>query len=229
VPANIQFKRATRNLVKLKALIMGPSNGGKTLGALRLAEGIAPGKIALIDSENDRSSYYADRVAFDVLSLPDSNPKTYIAAIDAAVAAGYEVLIIDSLTHAWQNILDRKDAYDKVNPKEKFSSWATFGAEWMKLVRHILEAPINVIGTARSKQAYEKVDGSNKIEKLGMHPILREGAEYEFALVFDVNHLTHLAKATKDNTGVFDTGPTALWDLCDPKTARELKNWLAIA
>jgi hypothetical protein len=223
--AAIQFKRATRAIVKLKALIMGPSGSGKTLGALTLANAIAPGKVAVIDSENDRSSYYADRIEFDVLSLPDANPKTYMAAIDAAVAAGYEAVVIDSISHAWKNILDRKDLWDKANPKEKFTSWNTFGTEWEKLVRHILEAPIHLLATARSKQAYEKVDGG-KIEKLGMQPMVRDGSEYEFALVFDLS-ATHMARATKDNTGRFD-GETALWNLCDGKVGAELKDWLAI-
>jgi ATP-dependent protease Clp ATPase subunit len=59
------FKKAQRTAVKLKTLVIGPSGGGKTLGALSLASGLAPGKVAVIDSENDRASYYADAIDFD--------------------------------------------------------------------------------------------------------------------------------------------------------------------
>ena len=52
------FKRATRTAVKLKVLVTGPSGSGKTLGSLFVADGIAPGRVAIIDSENDRASYY---------------------------------------------------------------------------------------------------------------------------------------------------------------------------
>lgn len=162
---------------------------------------------------------------FDHISLPDHNPKTYMAAIDAAVAGGYEVLVLDSLTHAWQNILERKDAYDAAHPKEKFTSWNTFGREWNRFVNYILFAPINILATARSKQTYEKVEGSGKVEKMGLHPILRDGTEYEFALVFDLSQ-THMARATKDNTGRFDVGPTQLWDLASPNTSAKLADWI---
>lgn len=164
-------------------------------------------------------------MAFDHISLPDHNPKTYMAAIDAAVAGGYEVLVLDSLTHAWQNILERKDVYDAAHPKEKFTSWNTFGGEWSRFVTYILFAPINIFATARSKQAYEKVEGSGKVEKMGLHPILRDGTEYEFALVFDLSQ-THMARATKDNTGRFDLSPTQLWDLTSPNTSAELADWI---
>jgi hypothetical protein len=225
------FKRAQRTQVKIKALVMGPSGAGKTLGALKLGEGIATGadRLALIDSENDRSGYYADAVAFDALSLSEHTPKAYMAALQQAVDAGYEVVIMDSLTHAWQNVLDRKEAYDRQNPRSNsFTNWKIFSAEWEKLVRAILDAPIHVIATARSKQAYEQTeqDGKKKVTKMGMAPIIREGTEYEFALVFDVLP-SHKAQAVKDNTGKFDMDDTKLWDLCDGTVVKELKAWMA--
>jgi hypothetical protein len=225
------FKRAQRTAVKIKALVMGPSGAGKTLGALMMGQGLVsgPDRLALIDSENDRSGYYADDVAFDALSLTEHTPKAYMAALQSAVDAGYEVVILDSLTHAWQNVLDRKEQYDRNNPRSNsFTNWKLFSAEWDKLVRAVLEAPVHVIATARSKQAYEQVeqDGKKQVKKMGMAPIIREGTEYEFALVFDVLP-SHKAQAIKDNTGKFDRDETKLWDLCDGTVVRELKAWMA--
>lgn len=223
------FKRAQRQAVKLKELHTGPSGSGKTKGALAIATALFPGKVAGIDSENDRMLYYADQYEFEHLSLESHKPSDYIAAIDLAVSEGFSIAVIDSLSHAWQNVLDRKNLYDKQNPsKNSYTTWATFGTEWDKLIRHILDAPIHIIATARSKQAYELVEndrGKKEPIKLGMAPQVREGAEYEFALVFDLN-LTHRAKCMKDNTGLFDD-ETAMWDLCDPKTAKKLGAWLA--
>jgi hypothetical protein len=221
------FKRAQRVAVKVKALFMGPSGAGKTIGAIKVAAGL--GSVAVIDSENDRSQYYADAVEFDVLSLTEHTPKAYMAAIDAAVVAGYDVVVVDSLTHAWQNVLDRKEAYDRANPRSNsFTNWKVFSGEWDKLVAHILYAPIHVIATARSKQAYEQVeqDGKKQVKKMGMAPILREGTEYEFALVFDILP-SHRAEAIKDNTGKFDTSATTLWDLCDGSVPKALTAWMA--
>ncbi len=222
------FKPARRTAVKLKMLISGPSGSGKSLGALRLASGIAPGRVAVIDSEHDRSQYYADLVAFDVLSLSDHRPASYIEAVDAAVDAGYEVVIIDSLSHAWLDILDRKDRQEKASPRSNsFALWRTYGAEWEKMIAHLLQSPTHLIVTARSKCAYEQVEqnGQKTVLRLGLSPQLRESTEYSFALHFDLVQ-SHAAKALKDNTGLFDG---QAWDLCDGSVPTALRGWLATA
>lgn len=226
----MQFKRAVRTEAKLKILLTGASGSGKTLGALRLAESLAPGKVAMIDSENSRSSYYADGIEFDVLALTDHHPDAYIAAMEVAVESGYEVIIVDSLSHAWQDVLDRKTAYDRANPRSNsYTNWKLFGAEWDSLVRAILDIPAHVFATARSKQAYEQVDvdGKKKVLKLGLQPVIRDGTEYEFALHFDLNE-AHKVDVKKDNTRKFGDA-SQLWDLCDGSIARQLREWLASA
>jgi hypothetical protein len=223
------FQRAQRTQAKLNCLIMGPSGSGKTVGALALGSHIQPGKIALIDSEHGRSTYYADQYAFDVLALERMRPSDYIAALDAAVAAGYGLVIIDGLSHAWQDTLDRKEAYDRAHPtSNSYTNWKLFGREWEQLVAHLLETPVHLIATARSKQAYELVsDADNKKRpiKLGLQPTIREGTEYEFALVFDLLP-SHRARATKDNLGIF-SDEEVLWDLCDPKVGEGIARWLS--
>jgi hypothetical protein len=228
------FRTAERAKVKLKAMINGPSGSGKSKGALYLARGLDVGEIAAIDSENDRMLYYADEFPFKHLSLSDIGsvtPAAYKAALDAAVAAGFKVVVIDSLHHAWQDLLDRKEKYDKANPGSNgFANWKMFGREWDDLIRHILEAPVHVIATSRSKQEYQLVDhnGGKKPIKLGVNPTVREGTEYEFALVFDVMP-SHSAHCTKDNTGLFGTDADTLWDLKDPDVAGDIRRWLSSA
>ena len=225
------FKRATRTAVKLKVLVTGPSGSGKTLGSLFVADGIAPGRVAIIDSENDRASYYADRVVFDVLSLSDHKPAAYMAAIDAAVEAGYGVVVIDSMSHAWQDVLDRKERHDRDNPRtNSFANWRLFSAEWERLIRHILDAPIHVIATARSKQTFDltEEEGRRQVVKRGLAPVLRQDADYSFALHFDLM-ASHKARALKDNTGKFDVGEAVLWDLCEGSVPAALGEWLSTA
>lgn len=227
----MQFKRATRHSVKLKMGIDGPSGSGKTEGALAIAAGITNnGRIAVADSENGSASLYSDRYAFDTVEIPDAEPKTYEAIIDLAVAEGYEALIIDSLSHAWRTVLDAKDDYDRANPKSNtWTNWRIFGPRWEKLMAHILAAPIHIIATMRSKQAYEQVEqnGRKSIVKLGLQPQVREGAEYEFSLVFSVNQ-AHRAEATKDRTNLFTdtTGTPRLVDLRLPAIHAELVAWM---
>lgn len=229
--STFQFKRAQRTAVKLKALITGPSGSGKTLGSLKLAEALDLGRIAVLDSENDRASYYADQVEFDVLSLPDPEPRTYLAAMEAAVTEGYDVVILDSLSHAWQNVLDRKSKYDqgKADKANPYVSWGIFGAEWDKFIRGILDLNAHVIATARSKQDYEQteVNGKKKVIKLGMAPQVREGTDYEFALHLDLNE-QHKAEVRKDNTFLYGD-QTKVWDLMDGTIAKPLRGWLSSA
>ena len=220
------FQKAARHAVKLKIAVDGPSGSGKTMGALALAKGItANGRVAVADSENGSASLYADRFDFDTVSIPNAEPKTYKALIDAAVAGGYDALVIDSLSHAWLKILHDKEDYDRKNPKSnQWANWSKFGAQWEQLMKDILDAPIHIIATMRSKQAYEQIekDGRKQVVKLGLQPQVRDGAEYEFGLVFSVNQ-AHIAEATKDRTGLFKDRQM---DLCDVSLHRELAAWM---
>lgn len=226
-PKPMSFTRAVRTQAKLKILVTGPSGSGKTFGSLHVAHRLAPGKVAVIDSENGRSNYYADTLPFDSLIIEDHHPDSYIAAMELAVESGYAVVIVDSLSHAWQDVLSRKEAYDRANPRSNsYTNWRLFSAEWDTLIRAILELPAHVIATARSKQAYEQaeVDGKKKVLKLGLQPTIREGTEYEFALHFDLNE-QHKLDVKKDNTQRFGDDKR-LWDLTDGSVADELQAWL---
>lgn len=222
----ISFQKAARHAVKLKVAVDGPSGSGKTMGALALAKGITNGgKIALADTENGSASLYADRFDFDTVSLANADPKTVQQVIDAAVAAGYDALVIDSLSHVWQAVLNAKDDHDRNNPKSNsFANWRLFAPKWEGLMQHILNAPIHIIATMRSKQAYEQVEqnGRKQVVKLGLAPQVRDGAEYEFGIVFSVN-IAHRAEATKDRTGLF-TGE--LLDLCSDGLHKGLVAWM---
>lgn len=225
----IQFKKATRQAVKLKIGLEGPAGSGKTEGALALALGITNGgRVALVDTENESASYYADRYEFDSLTVEDASIASIGNIITAAVDAGYDALVIDSLSHFWLAILAAKDQYQLDNPKaNNWTAWGLpqFGPRWDKLMRHILNAPIHIIATMRSKQSHEQVEenGKKKVVKLGMQAQVREGSDYEFGLVFAVN-MAHRAEATKDRTHLFDVGE--LVDLTDAKLHKRLIKWM---
>jgi len=222
----IQFTRAARHAVKLKIGIDGPSGSGKTLGALALAHGITKGgRIAVADSENGSASLYADRYEFDTVPVATADPAFLHEIITVAVGAKYDALVIDSLTHAWQFVLNLKDDHDRANPKSNsWTNWRKFAPLWEDLMQDILQAPIHIIATMRSKQAYEQVEnnGRKQVVKLGLQPQVRDGAEYEFGLVFSVNQ-AHKAEATKDRTALF---ADQIVDLCDPEVHASLVGWM---
>jgi hypothetical protein len=97
----MQFTKATRKKSKLRIALSGPSGAGKTMGALLIAKGIG-GKIAVIDTERGSASMYAHITDYDTLEMtPPFSPERFVEAINTAEAAGYDIVIIDSMTHEW--------------------------------------------------------------------------------------------------------------------------------
>lgn len=193
------FRKATREKAKLRLALVGPSGSGKTYTALTLAKTLAQGgRIALIDTERGSAEKYAGDVAdFDVCDLESFAPLTYAEAIDDAAAAGYPVLIIDSLSHAWTGTDGALDQVDKRGGK--FQAWRHVSPQIETMVDTILRYPGHVIVTMRTKTAYEvtKNDrGQTEVVKLGLAPRMREGIEYEFDVLADMD-LKHTMTVTK--------------------------------
>lgn len=226
-----QPRKAQKHSVKLKMAIQGPSGSGKTEGALALAKNFVPNaKVLVIDTENDSASLYADRYEFDTISLhaPYTSAR-YQQAMHAAVAGGYDVLIVDSISQQWDGeggILRRKEEKDR-SGGNSFTNWASFTPEHTKFMEFIKQLPIHTIVTMRSKQAYvlEKNDrGKETPRKVGLDPIQREGTEYEYTIVFEVG-MSHRATTSKNRTTLFQ-GDDPI-DLTSPLVAESIKTWLA--
>ena len=222
-------RKAEKKRVKLKMAVQGPSGSGKTLGALALAKNLWPeAKICAIDTENESASLYADKFTFDTIPLgPPFTTARYVECIDASVKAGYGVLIIDTITAQWDGsggILQRKNEMD-MRGGNSFTNWSSFTPEHEAFKQIMLQAPIHVIATMRSKQDYilqANDKGKQMPKKVGMAPIQRDQIDYEFTIVFDVQ-MDHKAVSSKDRTGLFND---KVVDLADPMTADAIRGWL---
>lgn len=193
------FQKATKKKSRLRLALLGPSGSGKTYSALAIGKHLGK-RIAVIDTERGSASKYADDVAeFDVLELTSFSPTKYIAAMREAASAGYDVLVVDSLSHAWfgaDGILDQKDK----KGGNSFDAWRTLTPQHNDLVEAILAYPGHVICTMRSKMEYvQEKDSKGKtvVRKVGMAPVQREGMEYEFDVIgeMDVDHALHITKS----------------------------------
>ncbi len=190
----MQFRPAQRKKAKLHMAIDGPAGSGKTFTALRFALALGT-RVAVIDTEAGKSELYQgespDGFAwqFDVLVLKDFSPTSYVQAISTAIGQ-YDVLIVDSLSHAWAGkggaleLVDQKTAASK--SKNAFTSgWRNVTPMHNQLVDALLQCPMHLICTIRSKMGY--VLENNIPRKVGMEPVQRNGIEYEFDVLADMN------------------------------------------
>lgn len=223
------FRKAQRKQAKLRLALAGPSGSGKTYSALLIAKGLG-GPVAMIDTERRSGELYSHLYDYDVSPIDGPfDPQAYIDRIKAAEEAGYNVLIIDSLSHAWAGaggILDIKDRIAKSSRNSnEFTAWREATPKHNELVDTILKSSCHIIVTLRTKTAYEVVQEEGKkakVTKLGLAFVQREGLDYEFTVVLDLSIDGHVATSTKDRTGIFDGQYTTPSE----ETGRRLVEWL---
>lgn len=215
------FARAVRSKARLRLAISAPSGAGKTMGALVIAKSLG-GRIALIDTERESASLYAEPIRlkdgsvfqppeFDTVSLaPPYAPERFIEALHAAGEAGYGTVILDSASHEWNGsggCLEINDTVARARFQgNTWSAWNETTPRHRKFLDALISYPGHVIVTLRSKTetAQEKnAAGKTKVIKLGMKAEQRDGVEYEFTVVLDLVHDGHYALASKDRTGLF--------------------------
>jgi len=155
------------------------------------------GKIAVIDTERGSAAKYSDLFDFDVLNLEDFHPDNYIEAMKAAEKAGYDILVIDSTTHEWNGkngILELHEAaVQRSRSKNSYTAWAEVTPLHNKFIDAILNSKCHIIASVRSKTDYvqdKDQNGKTEIRKVGMASIQREGFDYEYDIMIemDLNH-----------------------------------------
>lgn len=217
------FKKATKLQSKLRCALFGPSGAGKTFTALRVAKGMG-GRVALIDTERGSASKYADRFEFDVAEVAKATIDNMIATINAA--KGYNVLIIDSLSHAWQELIEEVDKL--ANAKYRGNTWSAWSEGTPKqkaLISTILNYDGHILATMRAKTEWQTSNegGKNRPIRVGLAPEQRNGLEYEFDLLMEIS-TEHVAHIIKDRTGKFQD---KIIDKPGEDFGRELVGWLS--
>lgn len=198
------FAPAVKTEAKLRLAIAGPSGSGKTYTALAVAAELVPGgKVAVIDTEHGSAAKYADLFKFDVAhAAPPYHPDGLIKLVTYAADNGYDVIIVDSTTHYWSGaggVLDLKDdAERRMRNPNSYTAWKDVTPIHQRMVDALISVPAHVIVTMRSKQEYVLVEKNGKQvpQKMGMAPIQRDGFEYEFDVMMDmdVKNVGHVTK-----------------------------------
>lgn len=195
------FQEAERQAARLRMCISGAPGSGKTMTALRIGSALLSedGALAVIDTEHGESHLYAGAAnpdggtfAFHVADISGWNGRysveNYIRCLDAA-AHQFEVVIIDSLSHAWAGPGGVLEVVDKAS-NGKFSGWRVGTPLHDRLVDAVCSFPGHVIVTLRSKMGYVVSDDGKRITRAGMQPIQRDSIEYEFSVVGDMSEGT---------------------------------------
>lgn len=222
----MELRKATRKKVKIKMAISSPTGFGKTYSALLLAYGITQdwNKIAVIDSENESADLYSDLGDYNVISMtPPYTVQSFCDAVDKCIAAGIEVIIVDSTYHYWHGkggLLE----YNNSLGNNSFANWAKTNPMYSKWLDKILQTPAHFICTSRKKQSYEIVENNGKktVEKKGMEDQIRDGFSYEMTISFNITTAGHLTEVDKDRTRMFAGKPEFI---ITSETGKAIKDW----
>ena len=226
---SMTFQKATKKSARLRMALIGVAGAGKTYTALSIAQHLG-NRVAFVDTERGSASKYSDQFEFDVMEIESYGPKTYVDAIQAAEEAGYDVLIIDSLSHAWAGKDGALEMVDRAAKRSQagntFGAWRDVSPLHNQMVDAIVSSKIHVIATMRAKTEYvqekDPKTGRTTVRKIGLAPVQRDGLEYEFDVV-----------ATLDSDNNLIVGKTrcpaiagAVVNKAGKEIARSLKNWL---
>lgn len=214
---NPTFKFEDAERVKLKASIMieGLTGSGKSGLALLIGFFLADSnwsKVFDIDTENKSANLFAGIPfshgaavgKFKVGQLTEDigfKPSNYLMFRKAAKDAGAEVVIEDSISHAWQyqgGVLDMvNEVANKAARTDKYGAWRDekVAKEKNNLLTLLRDPDCHVITTVRVKEKFEYVeeDGKNKLKSLGEQQIQQADLKYEPDLVL---HMVHAGSPT---------------------------------
>lgn len=225
----VMIRKARRSATKLRLLLPGPSGSGKTWGGLSIAKGIG-GRTVVIDTEEGSSDMYDHLHEFDVVDLkPPFTPERYIECITACEEAGYDIIVVDSITHEWNGKGGCLELVDEIaRAKFKGNTWSAYSEitpRHRAFIDAMLRSKCHIIATARAKTETAQVDegGRKRVVKLGMAAETRQGVEFEFDIVLDLVHDGHFATVSKDRTGIFGGDPKPI----TVETGKRLAQWLA--
>lgn len=201
----MQIRKAERRKAKLRLGITGPSGSGKTWSALTIATGMG-GKIGLIDTEAGRGELYGNDFDYDIIRIDAPySPQRFIQAITMFEKEGYDILIIDSISHAWNGQGGILTIVDNAGGQFQ-NAWKKATPIQNAFIDKIVTSNLHIISTFRAKTEYvveQNEKGKAAPRKVGLAPVQRDGVEYEFTMFMNINQ-DHVAHITKDNTRMYD-------------------------
>jgi hypothetical protein len=133
-----------------------------------------------------------------------------------------KVIIIDSISQEWEGNGGIIETHGNM-AGNSFTNWNRVTPRHNAFVQKMLQSLCHIAATIRSKQDYVLTDKNGKMvpEKVGLKGVTRDGMDYEFTLVLDLD-IKHQATTSKDRTGLF-TNPLPF--LISESTGNRIKIW----
>jgi hypothetical protein len=188
----IEFVQATRSSSKARIALCGPSGSGKTYTALTLATRLSD-NVAVIDTERGRAQLYVGVNGWQFMRLnPQAfSPQSLTESLAVAAGHGFGCIVVDSLSHYWMGVDGMLEQVDKKGRNgNNFGGWKEMRPDERRMIDALASFPGHVIVTLRVKTEFvieENERGKKVPRKVGMKPEQREGIEYEFDLVADLD------------------------------------------
>ncbi|WP_063813557.1 ATP-binding protein [Nocardia anaemiae] len=200
-----EFKPAVRRKSKARMALAGPSGSGKTYTALALASEWAQrdgGVVGMVDTEHGSASKYQGLNGWQWQTVEPErfSPVSLVEILGVAAGQGFTTLIIDSWSHYWMGqdgMLEQVDR--RKSGSNSFSGWKEANPDERRMVEAMLTFPGHLIVTMRTKTEYvvdEDGRGRSVPRKVGTRPVQREGLEFEFDIVadLDLRNNLHISK-----------------------------------
>lgn len=189
--AILDIAPVTRRGMRLLISLYGLSETGKTFSALRLAAGIEPdpAKRMLLDTEGgQRGRAYTDHIdggyLYAHLSRPFT-PERYSEALNEIEARGVNVLVIDSISHAWFGEGGILEMVEVANEKNDMAKWAKPKRRLGKMTGRLLSSDMHIILCSRAKQPLieEFVDGRKKLTPGPVVPVQEKNLRFDMTIM----------------------------------------------
>jgi hypothetical protein len=186
----MQFEQATKKKSKLRIALEGPAGSGKCMTSLLLAKFLNAKNVGARDSEHDSLSKYADVIPFKRVAPDDHSLSNYLETLDLAKRSGFDLFIIDSLSHAWTGKGGALEQVDRMGGNKFTNGWKLVTPLQNQLVESMLAFPGHLIATMRSKMDYvievDQHTGKSVPKKIGLAPVQRDGIQYEFDVILSL-------------------------------------------
>jgi hypothetical protein len=207
------LQRAKHTQAYAKVGIFGFQGSGKTYTASLMAIGLCEWckikRVAYFDTETG-SGWMLDKLekaGLEVFQVKSRAFSDLITTIDDCVADGVAVLVIDSITHVWKDLVDSYDKKLNRKGRMQFQDWNPIKGEWGKYTDRFLNSKLHIIVCGRAGYEYDyerNEDGSKDLVKTGTKMKAEGEFGFEPSLVIEMERLDGndiAVKLIKDRAG----------------------------